>query len=98
MPLGLCQLLLCGALAWAAYTTGASMPFWPINPSIGKSPVYQFELDLLRAFWVMLPGAILWGASFPLALASRRAKDRTRGVWSAVSTPPTPSARLSARW
>ena len=24
----------------------------------------------MRCFWVVLPGAILWGASFPLALAS----------------------------
>jgi len=24
----------------------------------------------VRGFWVMLPGAILWGASFPLALAA----------------------------
>ena len=31
--------------------------------------MFNFELDLMRAIWVMLPGAILWGASFPLALA-----------------------------
>ena len=30
---------------------------------------FNFQLDLMRAIWVMLPGAILWGASFPLALA-----------------------------
>ena len=78
-PLGMCQLLLCAAIAWAAHTTGASMPYWPINPSIGKSPVYQFDLDLLRAFWVVLPAAILWGASFPLAIARGRARRQDAG-------------------
>jgi len=91
VPLAFCQLLLCGAIAWAAHTTGTSMPFWPINPSIGKTPdapVFQFELDLLRAFWVVLPGAILWGASFPLAIgaAAREGEDTGRlvgGVYAA---------------
>jgi spermidine synthase len=82
VPLGVCQLLLCAAMAWAAHTTGTSMPFWPINPSIGKDPVYQFELDLLRALWVVLPGSILWGASFPLAIgaAAREGEDTGRLV------------------
>ena len=44
--------------------------FWPINPSISTNLFYNFQLDLVRGFWVMLPGAILWGASFPLALAA----------------------------
>ena len=68
--LGWCQVSLCAALAWAGYAVGASLPYWPINPSISTSVVFNFQLDLVRAFWVMLPGAILWGASFPLALAS----------------------------
>jgi len=75
--LGWCQLGLCAAIAWAGYTTSASMPYWPINPSINATVGAQadvnwinFQLDLMRGVWVMLPGAILWGASFPLALAS----------------------------
>jgi spermidine synthase len=82
VPLGVCQLLLCAAIAWAAHTTGTSMPYWPINPSLGKSPVYQFDLDLLRAVWVVLPAAILWGASFPLAIgaAAREGEDAGRLV------------------
>ncbi len=67
--LGVCQLLLCGALAWAAYSTG-SMPYWPINPAISTDISYNLQLDILRAIWVILPGALLWGASFPLALAA----------------------------
>ncbi len=38
--------------------------------SLDRSPWFNFQLDLVRCFWVVLPGAILWGASFPLALAS----------------------------
>ncbi|MGE0594664.1 MAG: fused MFS/spermidine synthase [Vicinamibacterales bacterium] len=68
--LGWCQLLLCVAMAWASYVSNASLPYWPINPSISTSLSYNFQLDVLRAMWVMLPSAILWGASFPLALAA----------------------------
>jgi spermidine synthase len=68
--LGWCQLLLCGAMAWAAYMNTESLPYWPINPSISTSPWFTFQLDLVRCLWVVLPGAILWGASFPLALGA----------------------------
>ena len=49
---------------------------------------FNFQLDLMRAIWVMLPGAILWGASFPLALAAvaARGQDPARlvgGVYAA---------------
>jgi spermidine synthase len=70
VALGWCQMLLCGAIAWAAYMLSNSLPYWPINPSIATTPSFNFQLDLVRCFWVVLPGAILWGASFPLALAS----------------------------
>jgi spermidine synthase len=68
--LGGCQLLLTGAVAWAAYVLAKSLPYWPIDPSLSWSPWVNFQLDLMRCVWAVLPGAILWGASFPLALAS----------------------------
>ena len=70
VALGWCQLLLCGTMAWAAYASSASLPYWPINPSIATDPAFNFQLDLMRAIWVMLPSTVLWGASFPLALAA----------------------------
>src|SRR5215203_2230897 len=73
LALGWCQMLLCAAMAWTAYMLTQSLPYWPINPSINSGPNgiwYTFQLDFVRALWAMLPGAILWGASFPLALAS----------------------------
>ena len=50
LALGWVQMLLCGAIAWAAYTLALSLPFWPIDPSISLSPWYNFPLDLARAF------------------------------------------------
>ncbi len=86
--LGWVQLGLCVCIAWAAYSTADSLPYWPINPSISTSPSFNFQLDLMRAIWVMLPGALLWGASFPLALAgvARPGQDSARlvgGVYAA---------------
>jgi spermidine synthase len=70
LALGWCQMLLCVAMAWTAYMLTQSLPYWPINPSISSDPWYNFQLDFVRCLWAVLPGAILWGASFPLALAS----------------------------
>jgi spermidine synthase len=73
LALGWCQMLLAAAMAWTSYMLTESLPYWPINPSINTTTEgiwYTFQLDFVRAIWAMLPGAILWGASFPLALAS----------------------------
>src|SRR5258708_8865614 len=81
---GWCQMLLCAAIAWAAYMLTESMPYWPVNPSITANPWFNFQLDVVRCLWAVLPGAILWGASFPLALASlaSRGQDPARLVGS----------------
>ncbi|MDO8835622.1 MAG: fused MFS/spermidine synthase, partial [Vicinamibacterales bacterium] len=73
---GLCQAALCAAIAWAALMIGRSLPYWPIDPSLSMSPWFNFQLDVVRSLWMVLPGAILWGASFPLALASVASSDR----------------------
>lgn len=70
IALAWCQMLLAGAIAWAAYVLTESLPYWPIDPSMSSSPWFTFQLDLVRSLWAILPAAILWGASFPLALAS----------------------------
>ena len=79
LALGWCQLGLCAAIAWAAYASCTSLPRWPIDPSIPTELEFTFQLDLLRALWVILPGAILWGASFPLALASVASRGQDTG-------------------
>jgi len=70
LALGWCQMLLCVAMAWTAYMLTQSLPYWPINPSISSNPWFNFQLDVVRCLWAVLPGTIFWGASFPLALAS----------------------------
>jgi len=82
IALGICQLLVAGGAAWAALTIARSIPYWPINPSLSTSlsaPWYMFQLDIVRAAWVVLPAAILWGASFPLALAAVAAPGQDPG-------------------
>ena len=79
VALGWCQLLLCGAMAWAAYALLKSLPYWPVNVNLPAEPWTMVQLDAARALWVVLPGAILWGASFPLALASIASRRRDPG-------------------
>jgi spermidine synthase len=77
--LGWCQWLAGGAVAWTAYNLAAALPYWPINPAISSNIRFNFELDLARAFWALLPPTILWGASFPLALAAAAEKGQDSG-------------------
>src|SRR6058998_2031266 len=88
VALAWCQVLLCAAMAWAAFMLTESLPYWPIDPSISNMPAFTMQLDLVRSLWTVLPAAILWGASFPLALASvaARGQDPARlvgGVYAA---------------
>jgi spermidine synthase len=80
VALGWCQFLLTGAIAWTAYMIAQSLPFWPINPALSPSPWFNFQLDLARCLWTLLPATLLWGASFPLALAAARGRDTARLV------------------
>jgi spermidine synthase len=79
MALGCCQLLLAGAVAWTAYMLANSLPYWPINPLLSTSPWFTFQIDLARSTWAILPAALLWGASFPLALAAVASRGRDAG-------------------
>ncbi len=65
-----CQALLTVAIAWAAAVIFIALPNWPVNPSLAPSAWYALQLDLVRAALAVLPAAVLWGASFPLALAA----------------------------
>lgn len=77
--LGWCQMALAGSIAWAAYALSDSIPYWPINPLLSPSPWFNFQIDLVRCLWAILPSAILWGASFPLALAAAASKGDDPG-------------------
>jgi spermidine synthase len=77
--LGWCQALLIAAIAWAAFSIGAWLPYWPVDPRLSISPWLTFQLDLARCLWAVLPAACLWGASFPLALAAAASEHRDSG-------------------
>jgi spermidine synthase len=70
VALGCCQLLLVAAIAWTAYMLADSLPYWPVNPLLSSGPWFTFQIDFVRCLWTILPAALLWGTSFPLALAS----------------------------
>jgi spermidine synthase len=94
--LGYCQLLAACGIAWTAVNVAGSLPYWPIDPSIATNSWFSLQLDLDRALWALLPPTILWGASFPLALAAAApAKDPAR-LWARVYTANTLGAIAGA--
>jgi len=77
--LGTSQLLLTAAVAWTAFSLAQSIPYWPINPLLSHNPWFTFQIDLVRVIWAIFPATLLWGASFPLALAAAATKDDDPG-------------------
>ena len=74
------QALLIVAIAWAAWMIGNRLPFWDRNLALEANPWRIFASDFGRCCLAILPATILWGASFPLALAACRVKDPARLV------------------
>jgi spermidine synthase len=68
--LAICQLLVIAGLGWAAWSITDDMLYWPINPQLAQSPWFLFQLDFIRSLVAVLPAALCWGASFPLAIAA----------------------------
>jgi spermidine synthase len=78
LALAWCQFFLTGAIAWTACMLAESLPYWPINVWLSPSIWINYQLDLARCLWALLPATLLWGASFPLALAAAAAAARGR--------------------
>jgi spermidine synthase len=79
VALGWCQVLLAGTTYWAAVMIADSLPYWPVNPMMTDNPWFIFQVDMARSLWALLPPTLLWGASFPLALAATAAPGRDSG-------------------
>jgi spermidine synthase len=77
-----CQMFLAVAVTYSALQVALSLPYWPGNLLSAASPWVGFENDVWRCVVGILPAAILWGASFPLALAcvARKGQDPGRLV------------------
>lgn len=67
-----CQAALTAAALWSAWMMAAQLPYWHVPSTLGAI----FAFDFLRTASAILPAALLWGASFPLALASAARRDR----------------------
>jgi spermidine synthase len=72
-------LLLIAAIAWTAVMLADSLPYWRIDSLLARSPWSTFQLDFVRCLGAILPATILWGASFPLALAAVAAPGQDPG-------------------
>lgn len=71
--LAVTQGLLIPAILWASYLATQKLPYWDKNLSVQADPLQGFLFDLACCAAAILPAALLWGASFPLALAAASA-------------------------
>jgi spermidine synthase len=85
--LGSVQLALALAIAAGAWAIVNLLPLWQPTrsflPVVHGSPALTFAFDALRCAAAMLPATMLWGASFPLAVAAGR---RSVAAINAVNT------------
>jgi spermidine synthase len=79
LALAACQMLLAFAIAGTAYTLAYLLPYWPVDPWLSTNPLFNFDLDVARCVRTIFPATLLWGASFPLALAGAAAEREDPG-------------------
>jgi spermidine synthase len=77
--LAMCQFLLVLGIAFAAFMLADFLPYWRGNVDTPVSPWHGFLSDIARCAVAIIPATILWGASFPLALASVVSDGRDPG-------------------
>ncbi len=78
-----CQLLLAPALLYSAFVITKVIPYgeptYIFQPIVYENMALRYPWDFGRCMLAILPGPILWGASFPLALAAAGAGHRDAG-------------------
>ncbi len=83
LALGWCQLGLLAAIPAGAYMIGYQIPLWEVGPTflpeVSTSRGLRFLYDIVRCFAAIGPAALLWGASFPLALAAANTGESDPG-------------------
>jgi spermidine synthase len=80
VALGWVQLLAAFTIAYGAWMVTQQLPYWPVDPSLAPNAWFNFQIDFMRALVVMFPSAVLWGASFPLAVAATTHHGDDTGV------------------
>jgi spermidine synthase len=68
--LGWVQLGLSFAIAYGSWTITSRLPYWPVDVSVGPDRALNAGTDLYRTAIAIFPGALLWGMSFPVAVAA----------------------------
>jgi len=68
--LGWVQIALSFAIAYGAWMTTQMLPYWTVDTSLAPVAALDLQTDLYRALLAMLPGAVLWGLSFPFAVSA----------------------------
>jgi spermidine synthase len=79
LAFGVCQLLLIAAIAWTTFVLAHSLSFASLEPDLSVDPWRTFAGELAWCCPIILPAALLWGASFPLALAALATPQREAG-------------------
>jgi spermidine synthase len=77
-----CQIAAAVGMVWAGTMINRWLPAWPVQANLTSNPWMLFQVDLVRSALAVLPPAIAWGATFPLALAflARRGAEPGRLV------------------
>jgi len=88
VALGWCQILLTLGIAWTVFLIFHVLPGWRDDLLITSNAWRLYALDLERCVLAILPPALFWGASFPLACAAvaRSGEDAGRvagGIYAA---------------
>ena len=79
LALGICQLLLILTIVWASFIITNVLPNRSLDLSMMTNPWYKFGNDLGFCTLAVLPPSLLWGASFPLALAGVASRGQDPG-------------------
>ncbi len=82
VALAISQLLLMAAIPLGAFMIVSVLPYWLHARDVNQSLLTRMGLDVIRALAAFLPATLLWGASFPLAVAT--AADERRDSASLV--------------
>ena len=82
LALAVSQLLLMVAIPFGAFMIVDVLPYWLHARDASQSLITRMSLDVIRALAAFLPATLLWGASFPLAVAT--AADERRDSASLV--------------
>ena len=80
--LAISQLSLMAAIPFGAFMIVSVLPYWLHARDANQSLMTRMSLDVIRALAAFLPATLLWGASFPLSVAT--AADERRDTASLV--------------